>query len=135
MLFDRLYSYFANPPAISSVIDWLIALAFLIVPWVVFLWLLAIIGLKFWNRRPLFGIEVAVKLAYAWAGLISGLLFAANVVLLLILTRIPNWTATTPHFTFILLSLIVLFHSRSQVKNELRAAQVPLRLAQQGGRP
>jgi hypothetical protein len=134
MLLDRLYSYLANPPVISSLLDWLIAISILILPWIVLLWLLALLILKFWNRRAMFGTEVAVKLAYAWAALVIAILLVADVVLLLFLTRIPNWTGVTPQLTFALLSLAVLFHSRRQVKTELRAAQVPLRVAQQGGR-
>lgn len=134
MLLDRLYSYLANPPVISSVLDWLVAVAFLILPWIILLWLVALLLLRFWSRRVLFGIEVSVKLAYAWAALIVAFLFLFDGTLLLILSRVPNWTAVIPHLTFILLSLIVLFRSRSSVKGELRASQVPLRLAQQGGR-
>lgn len=134
MLLDRLYSYLANPPVISSVLDWLLAVAFLILPWIILLWFLALLILRFWSRRAVFGIEVAVKLAYAWSALIVALFFLFDATLLLILGRVPNWTAVIPHLTFILLSLVVLFRSRSSAKGELRAAQVPLRVAQQGGR-
>lgn len=134
MLLDRLYSYVANPPLIASVVDWLLAVAFLLLPWVLLLWLVAWLLARFWSRRAQFGVEVAVRLAYAWAALIVASLFLVDGILLLILTRVPNWTAVIPHLTFILLSLLVLFRCRSRVKGDLRASRSPLRVAQQGGR-
>ena len=134
MLLERLYSYIANPPVISSILDWLKAVAFLILPWIILLWAIALLVSWLWSRRALYGAVVAVKLAYAWSALIVAFLFLFDGALLLFLSRVPDWTGVLPHLTFILLSLMVLFRCHSRVKSDLRASQVPLRLAQQGGR-
>jgi len=124
-----------QPPAISSFQDFLLGVAWLILPWILLLWILAIVlHIMFPNNRTHYGAQAAVRLSYAWAGFWVGAILLVDVVVLLVLGHVPGWTSIAPHALLIFFATVMSFLFWYNLRGELRASQVPLRQAQQGGR-
>jgi hypothetical protein len=132
---QRLTQYVARPQSMGNFVDYLIALAWLILPYLFLLWLLALIlQMVFYAKRELYGASVGLKLAYAWAAYCVSLILALDVIVLVLLSRVPGWTAVTPHATYIAAGLVVTGVLWSGMRADLRGSQIPLRKAQQGAR-
>jgi hypothetical protein len=132
---QSLTQYVARPQLIGGVPDYLIALAWLLLPWLFLLWLLVLVlQMLFTGKREIYGAAVGLKLAYAWAAFCASLILAADVLVLVLLSRVPGWTSVTPHATYIAVGLVVAGVLWSGLRTDLRGSQIPLRKAQQGAR-
>lgn len=129
---DRWVSYFTDPPASASVLDWTIAMAAVMGTAAIVMILIALAQFKLRRTRIEFGAEIATHLAYAWACLFAGIILFLDAAILLYLSRVPDWTAVTPHAVAILIACLAAFLIQSSVRRELKASQVPLRRARQG---
>jgi Mn2+/Fe2+ NRAMP family transporter len=119
----------------GNFLEYLIALAWLVLPWLFLLWLFALIlQMVFYVKRDLYGASVGLKLAYAWSAFCLSLILAVDVLVLVLLSRVPGWTAITPQATYIAAGLIVSGVLWSSLRADLRGSQIPLRKAQQGAR-
>jgi Mn2+/Fe2+ NRAMP family transporter len=124
-----------QPPAIATFQDFLIAVAWLVLPWILLFWILAVVfHIMFPNNRTHYGAQAAVRLSYAWAGFWLGAILVVDVIVLLVLGHVPGWTAVAPHSALILIGLVVSFVFWFNLREELKNSQVPLRKAQQGAR-
>jgi len=123
-----------QPPPAATFQDFLIGVAWLILPWIILFWILAVvIHIMFPNNRTHYGAQAAVRLAYAWAAFWVGAILLIDIVVLLVL-GIPDWTSIAPHATMIFIGVLISFTFWYNLRYELRASQVPLRKAQQGAR-
>jgi L-asparagine transporter-like permease len=123
-----------EPPPVNSFQEFLIAAAWLILPWILMLWILAVVmHIMFPNNRAHYGAQAAVRLAYAWAGFWIGAVLLADVIVLLVINQVHGWTAVVPHAALIFVAIIMSFIFWYNLREELRASQGPLRKAQ-GGR-
>ena len=124
-----------EPPAVSSFHDFVFGVAWLVLPWILLFWILAVvIHIMFPANRTRFGAQAAVRLSYAWAGFWIGAILLVDVLVLLVLGHIPGWTSVAPHATLIFLGALLAFLFWYGLRQELRLSQVPLRKAQQGAR-
>jgi hypothetical protein len=130
-----LTQYVARPQSIGSFLDYLIALVWMVLPWLFLLWLFALIlQMVFYAKRELFGASVGLRLAYAWSAFSVSLIVAIDILVLVLLSRVPGWTAITPHATYIAAGLVASGVLWSGLRTDLRRSQIPLRKAQQGAR-
>ena len=124
-----------QPPPVSTFQDFLVGVAWLVLPWILLLWILAVVlHIMFPNNRAHYGAQAAVRLAYAWGGFWMGAILLVDVIVLLVLGRVPGWTSIAPHAALILIGVIMSFTFWYNLRHELRTSQVPLRKAQQGAR-
>lgn len=131
-MMERWLIYFTAPPASGSVLEWALAIAAVVGTAAVVIIFVALLGFKVRSNRPSYGAEIATQLAYAWACLFAGILLFLDAAVLIYLSRVPDWSAVTPHVFAILMACLVAFLMQSSIHRQLKDSQVPLRKARQG---
>ncbi len=132
---QQLTDYVVQPPLITSLPSYFMAVAWLLLPWLLFLWVFAaLVQLFFPTNREQYGASVAIRLSYAWSAVCVATILVVDVAVLFILSRIPGWTSVTPHVTYIFVGMAFAFIYWNGLRGDLRMSQVPLRRAQHGAR-
>jgi hypothetical protein len=113
-----------HPQASSQVSDFLVALAALAAPWLILLWLLAILFAGRMAGAPeQLGTPNWVRFSWAWSALLLSGALLVDVVVLWVIGRVPGWQAVAPHCALAAIGTIVALIAYLAMRRELKKMQ------------
>jgi hypothetical protein len=132
--FEAIITRFLQPSALASVPEFFAALVGSLLLWLILLWLLALVLYQFFRRsQERYGAPVAMRLCSARALVSVAALIALDVVILLSMGRVPDWTSLGPHLTLIILCCLFALPLVIQMREVLKTSQTVIRKSRQAG--
>ena len=121
-----------SPEAVPSVPGFLLATLELLVAGMVIGWFVAHVAKMLINGEQL-GISNRISLTVCWAAITLAVMAMLDVTVLLILDRVPGWSAVSPHAAFALIMGIIALVYVVVTRTELRRYRVYVETARKQG--
>ena len=130
--FEGVITRFLQPTTVTSVPEFFAALFGSLVLWLILLWILALVFYQFFRTsQERYGAPVAMRLCSARALVSVAAIIALDIVILLSLGRVPDWTSLGPHLTLIVLCCLFTLLLVIQMRDVLKTSQTVIRKSRQ----
>jgi hypothetical protein len=113
-----------NPQAFSHAPDFLLAVLALAAPWLILMWLLALMFAgRLGGSQEELGTANWVRFSWAWSALLLSAVLLGDVAVLWVLDRVPAWQSVAPHCALAATGAAVALMNYTAMRRQLKKMQ------------